>query len=376
MKLYRPLLILSLAILVFQLLTIDVTFHVFHSSYGDFAERIKEKVMYFTSAVQSTRYSAMTQTKYSSMVFTGDVMLGRNVEYKMDTEGNSYPFAGLELAPLGERSAIVGNFESSMATPHIATPALQMKFSTNPEYLEGLSTAGFTHLSLANNHSFDYGIDGYKTATTELLKHGIVPFGSGVVLNDTSVTYVTTSHGVVALIGINASASIPSQADMRNVFEKVNKQSDLQIVYIHWGIEYDTIHSKTQKLLAKELVGAGADLIVGHHPHVVQDVDVIDGVVVFYSLGNYIFDQYFSEDVKEGLVLSLDLVSDAGVYLLPVESKNPLSQPQIMSPENHKKFLESLAKRSHPSLKTLIETGYIPLGRAVATSTKMAIMVR
>lgn len=376
MKQYRIALAVGLLIIFVQLSAIDFSFKIAESAYGSFSERVKERVIYFSSVLQKTRYSSASVSQHESIVFTGDVMLGRNVETFMQGEGSDYPYRGLDLVSLAEKPAIVGNFEASMAVPHVQTPAYHMKFSVADEHLSALRDAGFTHLSLANNHSFDYGVEGYENATTQLLTRGFVTFGHGIELTGNSISYLETPQGTIALIAINASASIPTQRDIHSVLNEASEKSDLQIAYIHWGIEYDLVHSKTQKLLAKELVEAGADLIVGHHPHVVQDVDVIDGVIVFYSLGNYIFDQYFSEDVKEGLVLTLDFEERAGVHLIPIESKESLSQPTFMSPEAHGAFLRALAERSHPSLKNVIETGYIPLGDMVATSSKMAIMVR
>jgi poly-gamma-glutamate synthesis protein (capsule biosynthesis protein) len=181
---------------------------------------------------------------------------------------------------------------------------------------------------------------------------------------------------MVTLIGINASQQIPTKHDIRSVMNEAKANSELQIVYIHWGNEYELVHSRAQTLLATELVSLGADLIVGHHPHVVQDIDIIDGVVVFYSLGNYIFDQYFEQNVMEGLVLTLDLTQEPLVSLLPVASSISLSQPTFMEPNRHKSFLEELSERSHPDIREAIAAGYVPLSTSVATSSKMAIMMR
>jgi poly-gamma-glutamate synthesis protein (capsule biosynthesis protein) len=177
-------------------------------------------------------------------------------------------------------------------------------------------------------------------------------------------------------VGVNASARIPTKKDISSLLGLASKKSDLQVVYIHWGTEYELTHSKAQELLAKELVSAGADLIVGHHPHVVQDVDVIDGVVVFYSLGNYIFDQYFNSDVMKGLVLVLEMNTEPIIGLVPVESIEPLSQPRVMTPDDQRSFLLELANRSDEHVRPMIERGFVPLTDLVATSTKMAIMMR
>ena len=274
-------------------------------------------------------------------------------------------------------AAIVGNFEAAIPKEHMPTPALAMRFSVNPSFLPALTAAGFTHFSQANNHSFDYGEEGFYGATEALLASGIVPFGNGRTIEKESITYINTTAGRVALIGIHASDVIPARSTLKTVMANAGRQSDLQVVYIHWGTEYKFVHNSAQEEIATTLVEYGADLIIGHHPHVVQDVQLIDGVVVFYSLGNYIFDQYFNEDVQEGLVVGLTFAeNEASVRLLPVSSVGTLSQPWPMKEEKRRQFLQNLATRSDETLHDQILDGMVPLPALVASSEKMAIMVR
>jgi gamma-polyglutamate biosynthesis protein CapA len=365
----------ALVILFFQLISLEVSLPVGNVSHGTIGERVRETFTLMSAKLQATRYTAARTETHDSMVFVGDVMLARNVEVLMDREGVGYPFAGLTLDLLAPNSAIVGNFEASMALPHVPTPALHMRFSVAEKNLAPLREAGFTHLSLANNHSLDYGVEGYENTVSLLQQHSLSVFGHNQTLGEHSISYVKTPRGTVALIGINASQQIPSKRDLTFLLNEAGKESDLQIAYVHWGEEYEPIHSRAQELLATELVAGGIDLIVGHHPHVVQDIDVVNGVVVFYSLGNYVFDQYFEPEVMEGLVLSLDFTEDPVVTLLPVGSSAPLSQPTLMEQKRHQDFLLELSSRSHADLKETIKAGYVPLTNSVATSSKMAIMM-
>lgn len=367
---------LGLSFVLVQLSLLSFTIPITSYSYGTIGERI-EKVSQVISRYTEIAARAMKlNTEHRSIVFVGDILLARNVEKIMAEKGESFPFLGLPLRSLGAEPAIVGNFESSMVNPHITTPALQMRFSVDKEYLGGLTSAGFTHLSLANNHSFDYGEDAYDNARTSLTERGFEVFGHGREVNESSISYIETTDGTIALIGIHASASEPDYAELKTVLEEAAERSYLQIAYIHWGNEYILVHSKTQERIAENLIDLGVDLIVGHHPHVVQDIDLIDGVVVFYSLGNYVFDQYFSEDVKEGLVVALDISDEPMLNLFPVTSEFSLSQPKMMDPTSHQEFLISLAERSDERLREAIIAGVVPLGGAVATSTEMAIMMR
>lgn len=376
MKKHKYIFFTLLLVLFFQISTLNPTFSLPSLSAGNIAALVPEKAFFFPSNVHQATFTSFERDEKSSLVFTGDIMLARNVEYLMNINGKEYPFAAMDLKSFATNAAVIGNFESAMSPEHITTPAFGMTFSTASSALPHLKEAGFTHLSLANNHSYDYAEDGYQNTVALLQKNKFVPFGNGKSLGQESVTYIDIPQGRIALIAVNASEKIPDIALLYKIIGSASRQSDLQIVVIHWGTEYKTTHSSTQELLAKVLVDAGADLIVGHHPHVVEDVQVVDGVLVFYSLGNYIFDQYFSDDVQTGLVLSVSLTGTPEVSLMPVTSLDHMSQPSRMPIAKHQEFLDALAKKSDKNLASSIRKGVIPLGSVVASSQKTTMMVR
>ena len=132
------------------------------------------------------------------------------------------------------------------------------------------------------------------------------------------------------------------------------------IAFMHWGIEYKTNNSKAQQDLAHKMVEAGADLIIGSHPHVVQNIELYKNKLIFYSLGNFIFDQYFSKNVQQGLAVGLEIYKDKLVYAIyPIQSVK--SQPNLMSDEDKAKFLADLAARSSKELDMQINSGEIEL---------------
>lgn len=319
-------------------------------------------------------FTATKFTSHNSILFVGDVLLSRNVEYLMKNKGKNYPFEGIKFSDLTTSSYIVGNFESSIPAVHIPTQALEMSFSVNSAYLSALKAAGFTHVSLANNHTLDHGADGYNNTIEQLNQAGVITFGNPQKISPKIVSYLKLKDKVVALIGIQTLNHSPSDKELKLLFSEVSKKSDFQIVYIHWGEEYVTINNSTQQKLANKLVSNGADLIIGHHPHVVQNIDLINGVPVFYSLGNYIFDQYFSSETQIGLMLKLDLTQDTIIDLIPVSSIGTLSQPHQMSTDAHREFLIKLSQISASELKEQILRGTIILNSRVATSSKIAMM--
>jgi len=117
------------------------------------------------------------------------------------------------------------------------------------------------------------------------------------------------------------------------------------IVSLHWGEEYKLINSPVQQSLAHRIIEAGADLMIGHHPHVVQNIEKYQGKLIFYSLGNFIFDQYFSTETQEGLAVGLEIYPDRLVcQLFPLQIN--LSQPVLVERDKAREFLIQLANRS------------------------------
>ena len=250
-----------------------------------------------------------------------------------------------------------------------------MRFSTAESNIPALSKAGFTYMSQANNHAYDFAQIGFDNATAALEKNDIETFGHPSRVDKTSVEFITVDDSVIAIIAAHTLTQLPNYSELKEVFTYATARSDIQIVYVHWGDEYVPVHNKRQREAAERFIDAGADLIVGHHPHVVQDIELINGVPVFYSLGNYIFDQYDSVDTQEGLMLQLELTdAQPRISLLPHTSVGTLSQPRFMDPQNHAQFLKNLAQRSDPELKEFITRGYILVGDEVASSSKVAMM--
>ncbi|MEM9336245.1 MAG: CapA family protein [Patescibacteria group bacterium] len=302
----------------------------------------------------------ITETEKSTVVFVGDIMLARNVEQLMIREGGGYPFALFE--ELSPYAAIVGNFEASVPKAHTPTPVRQLAFSVPSTSLPYLYQAPVTHVSLANNHTDDFGSTSYKDTLRALDEVGFNTFGRPDAVSRGSVSYIQLDEGVLGLIGIH---TLGQELDFEVIGEQVEvlrAASDITVAYVHWGEEYAPTHSQRQREVAETLVNLGVDLIIGHHPHVVQDIEIYKGSLIFYSLGNFIFDQYFSDEVQHGLWLELTFSDDErSVRLRPVTSVETPSQPQFMSESEAEMFLKDLAQRSDLGLQTQIMTGILSL---------------
>jgi poly-gamma-glutamate synthesis protein (capsule biosynthesis protein) len=127
---------------------------------------------------------------------------------------------------------------------------------------------------------------------------------------------------------------------------EAKESSSLVVAYVHWGNEYELTHSSAQREFAQSLATAGVDLLIGHHSHVVQDIAVVEGMPVLYSLGNFIFDQYFSAEVQTGLVVTLSVQEDTFTVGLIPHRQCERSVPCLLPDDEERDFLEALAARS------------------------------
>jgi len=362
-------------VLVFQLIQVNPNVSIFSYSWGKVANFVqKESARSFSTSPQPATYVAKQQP-YDSLILVGDVLLARNIEFLMNQKGPDYPYRGLTFTTIARKPAVVGNFESSIPQEHLPTPVRQIRFSVSASYIPELALSGFTHLSLANNHSFDFAQAGFDNTKQVLEQNQLTSFGHPNQLDLDAVEFIELQDKIVAVIAAHTLHQLPAYSELKAVFDYAIARSDFQLVYVHWGTEYIAVHDARQREAAERFVAAGADAVVGHHPHVVQDIELIAGVPVFYSLGNYIFDQYDSPDTQEGLLLHLELTdTQPRISLLPVTSVGTLSQPRFMKKESHAPFLENLAKRSDPQLRESIRSGQILLGTQVASSSKVAMI--
>ena len=371
-----------LLIWFFQLSAITANLPLLDYAYGDITEiRIQPKVNQHNLLLQSEkmyRKAALTAKQITfggeNIIFVGDVLLARNVEKLIKEKGGDYPFTGLNFNDFAPKPIVVANFEGVVPAEHISTEAGEMRFSVPAATVKYLKKHGYTYLSLANNHSLDFGKVGFINTVKTLRENGLEVFGSSDI-SDMTYKVIPWGNKRVALIGLQLLDGKVTKTEVAKIMQKANQESDLQFFYLHWGTEYRDLSTSKQRKMARFMVAQGADLIVGVHPHVVEEVSLIDGVPVFYSLGNYIFDQYFSDKVQTGLVLNLDgATSSPRIDLIPVTSRLTRSQPRRMSPEEHQRFLMTLADKSDPALSTYIRRGFVPLYSEVATSTKMTMI--
>lgn len=288
------------------------------------------------------------------IAFVGDMMFDRGVERLMLKNSFIYPIDLIKKF-LNEFDIVVGNLEGPINEEPGDFSDDSLKFSFDKRILESLTAGNFSVLSLANNHTLNMGEEGLAETRSILTEAGI-NFTGDPIICDIANTYQKDG---IAYFGINKTYSFNcSDKEVVSSIEEYkfyNPESFL-IVLIHWGNEYQETNSSQQQKLAHAMIDAGADLIIGHHPHVVQNIELYNEKLIFYSLGNFIFDQYFSEETQQGLVIGLEIYPEEKIYsIYPVESV--LSQPQLM--EEPEEFLEKLASNSSEELRESIKKGKI-----------------
>lgn len=327
---------------------------------------IAHKILKFNKLEETTSYFSLLfekgppqRVEQKSLLFVGDIMLDRGVRQLMAKYGPLYPFRKAQQFLRGV-DIVFGNLEGPLVGNPKISPDYPLKFSFEPEVAKILSDANFNLLSLANNHTLDEGYSGLRK-TRDLLKAiNIQPLGDPIICAD-KFSYQFEDIKFFAFNTIGYCCSLDDIIKTIKEAQKLDKNLFI-IVSIHWGDEYSLNSSSYQKDLAHKMIEAGADLIVGHHPHVVQDIEIYRNRLIFYSLGNFIFDQYFSEETQWGIALGLEFYQNRLLYRL-FPFKSHLSQPCLMEKEEAQKFLERLALRSSNKLHNKIKDSIIEVVR-------------
>lgn len=297
--------------------------------------------------------------KPAVLVFGGDVMLGRYVRDLMDKNGDLYPFQSLaEIFKNGD-GAIV-NLEGPILEGAPQTPRNSMQFAFKSSTADLLKEVGVVAVSLGNNHGLDHGKDGERYTRDRLEKAQVLWAGNTLRPEvSTSIKYLEARDYRIALISLNLTWPTYIEEDALRIIREAKSSSPNRIVVLpHWGEEYKLSSNIAQKISARAFIDAGADVVIGHHPHVVQEVEEYKGKFIFYSLGNLIFDQYFSRDVEQGLLIKYSISEEDSFEILPIQSKR--SVPNIMTDKEREGFLTELSLRSMEPIKNSVARGFLP----------------
>ena len=293
-----------------------------------------------------------------SVFVVGDIMLDRQVRLRMNQFGFNYVFASttevIKNADIsaGNLEGVITNFDSVSSKDNSV-----LKFTFDPQVKDILKNVGFDALSQANNHNDDFGNEGISKSYNFLESADIKPFGD-YFNKDDKVAAFEKNGFKIAFIGCNEFGG--GIDNIFNLVDKYKKENYFVVVMPHFGIEYEHYPTSFQKKNFEKMIDMGADIVIGSHPHVIQGVEIYNKKPIFYSLGNFIFDQNFSYDTTHAITLEIVKTNDKEkIMILPISIND--SEPSFEEGTDKQKMLDFMASISDFSLKEQIQDGEIDL---------------
>jgi gamma-polyglutamate biosynthesis protein CapA len=268
------------------------------------------------------------------LMAVGDVMLGRNVGNIMQEKGWNCLFE--HVTPIFKSSDLIfGNLETPVSNHEIVNKTKVKGYPTlkaSPESVQSLVEAGFNVLSLANNHTMDFGEKALFDTIEILGKNGINYIGAAKNESEARKSFIANCNDVrIAFLAYScsypASKNRPGCAPIRlsvikNDVSKARKIADMVVVSLHHGLEYSDYPVPEHITLAHKIIDSGANLILGHHPHVLQGIEYYNSGVIAYSLGNFVHDMTNQEKRKE--FFDKSALSKLGGIKFNLDDKRPV----------------------------------------------------
>ena len=279
-----------------------------------------------------------------NIVVTGDILLDRGVRREINKYGVDHLFSAGVDSVFRSAQVVVGNLECP-ATKIQAPVQKLFIFRGEPEWLQVLKRHGITHLNLANNHAIDQGREGLMDTRRNVSAAGMVPIGACANMQEAAEPVLLASQPRnvwlvpslrLALENYAYLTDKPcvSQEPMDSLLNRVHRlrkadSTAVIIVSLHWGGEHTLQPANSQRWDAHQLIRAGADVLVCHHTHTLQTIEEFRGKMIYYSVGNFIFDQHKPLNTKACMVRLKVSTDDVKTETIPVEIRNCV--PTIVS---------------------------------------------
>lgn len=293
-----------------------------------------------------------------SILIFGDMMLDRSVAERMDNFGLDYPFREIRDI-LWQSKIVVANLEGVFTDNKSVArkDSSKLQFTFDKKLAPIFKEFNFSILSQANNHTNDFGREGALESYKFLEENSISSFGDFFNEHD-NVAFGEINNKKIVFIGFNEFSYI----NENKILDLIKKYDDgyKVIVMPHWGIEYKDVSNANQQKLAHDFIDAGADIVIGSHPHVVQEIEIYNNKLIFYSLGNFVFDQDFSKKTTEGLGVKV-IFGDKNTRISLIPFNILKSQVHLKDKNDREDFFKDLSNRSHESIQGNILKGEIEL---------------
>lgn len=311
----------------------------------------------FTSSAVANFHNEIAENKINkiktaSILNFGDLMLDRSVKKQIDKNGVDYIFTKLanqDNLLTADSDAIAANLEGPFADKRRAT-SKSIAFRFDPKLIATLTKYHFNLFNLANNHSQDMSLDGFKESQKNLTAAGISFYGQQYKANDQNLLVKQIGDFKFGFIGLDDTINKIKISQVKSLVDKAKSQgAEIILANVHWGDEYKLISNQRQRQLAHALIDSGVDVIIGHHPHIVEEMEIYNNHPIFYSLGNFVFDQYFSvptqQELSVGLIFTeLNNQKNISAYVFPMQSIK--SQISFLPTEAMQKYFDTWLKTS------------------------------
>lgn len=242
--------------------------------------------------------------------FVGDMMFDRYIRQVSEKRGYSFAFQNVETL-LKDNDLIVGNLEGPITDQASVSIASKMGehdnyiFTFDPAVTNVLLKENIKLVNIGNNHISNFGSSGVESTRKYLTQSGIDYFGDPE--NENSRMIVENIKGMhIAFVNYNQFVSDSEQRTIVDINKAKRLKADFIILYTHWGVEFSPEPTEKTKKMAHKFIDDGVDLIIGSHPHVIQTKEEYNGKMIYYSLGNFIFDQYFRPETQKGLAVQAE----------------------------------------------------------------------
>ncbi|MBT1072309.1 CapA family protein [Pelotalea chapellei] len=293
----------------------------------------------------------------------GDIMLAGRWTAEIRKKGYDFPFAATS-AELAQGDINLANLESPISRRGQEFTQKKFRFRAEPAVAKALRTAGFNLVTLANNHSMDFGGDALSETLQHLESAGVAWIGAGENLGEARKRAVyTVKNKKIAFLGYSLTQPIEFYAGSSRPgttpgWEKVytediaraRREADYVVVSFHWGAEGSTAASPYQRTAAHKAIDAGADAVIGHHPHVLQGMERYKKGIIFYSLGNFAFAST-STTADFGALLRLrfnETSREAEILPLDVLASRVRFQPRVLTENKAAAVIDKLNLLSAP----------------------------
>lgn len=277
------------------------------SSFSEVSDKAIPKEM---EVPESSEAVPSMASDHVTLLFGGDMMFDRYIREVGEKKGYDFIFSPIHEKLLSY-DGVIANLEGPITTQSSVSvgsefgSAKNYVFTFDPKVTQTLWDNNIHTVNIGNNHILNFGNEGLSETKRLLTQSHIEFFGDP--SDAAHTTVIRTVRDIrIAFVNYNQFAAKISAEESVSAIRKAKQQADIVVVYTHWGVEYEA-PPQAVKDLAHTMIDEGADVIIGSHPHIVQESEIYKGKKIYYSLGNFVFDQFFQDMTKNGLLVEMQV---------------------------------------------------------------------